>query len=341
MEPDRSGNKTGLRRLVALVLLCLFAGILLLAGGWHELNDGGGEKVGAIVQLLQRLSGLDGGRPAPPGEGLLEVHFIDVGQGEAALILTPQGRSILIDGGTAGAGEAVLRYLNEKGVSRIDLLVGTHPHEDHIGGLVAVLENIPVSRVIDSGRIHTSLTYERYLTLIEEKGIPFELGRAGRRLTLDSTVELTVLHPGPAVESSSLNNSSVVLRLICGEVEFLFTGDIEAEAEGAILERGYRSGAPSLVLQVAHHGSSSSSTAAFLEVVAPDFAVISAGRDNVYGHPHAEVLERLADAGAAIYRTDLQGSIVITTDGGSVAVECSSGSSGSAGGRKGVSLCGR
>lgn len=320
LKPVRSGNKTGLKRLVALVLLGLFAGILLLAGGWHELNDTGGEKVGAIVHLLQRLAGLGDAGPAPSGEGLLEVHFIDVGQGDAALIRTPQGRIILIDGGPAGAGEAVLRYLAERKISRIDLLVGTHPHEDHIGGLTAVLDKLPVDRVVDSGRTHTSLTYERYLTLIEQKKIPFEIARAGNKIALDSTIALQVLHPGPDTESSSLNNSSVVLRLSYGEVEFLFTGDVEKEGEAEMLERGYRS-APSTVLKVAHHGSSSSSTGAFLKAAAPVLAIISAGRDNVYGHPHEETLERLIEAGASIYRTDLQGSIVITTDGSTVTVE--------------------
>jgi beta-lactamase superfamily II metal-dependent hydrolase len=247
-----------------------------------------------------------------------------VGQGDAALIRTPQGRTILIDGGPAGAGEAVLRYLAGEALSSIDLLVGTHPHEDHLGGLIAVLENLPVGRVIDSGRIHTSQTYERYLTLIEEKGIPFEVGRAGKTIVLDPSITLKVLHPGADPGGGNLNNSSVVLGLAYGKVEFLFTGDLETEAETELLERGFCA-ASSTVLKVAHHGSSSSSSAEFLETVAPVIAVISAGRDNSYGHPHAEILDRLTGVGARVYRTDLLGTIVITTDGDTITIKSESG----------------
>ena len=312
-----SRRKRGLSILIVSVLLCLLFAGLLWVSGWGGDLDNECRDTGEIVLFLRRLAGFND-RSTPVGEapdgGLLTVHFIDVGQGDAVLIQTPQDRVMLIDAGSANAGEAVLRYLDERGISQIDLVVGTHPHEDHIGGLIAVLENLPVGKVIDSGKIHTSKSYEKYLALIDEKKIPFEIGRAGKEIALDPSVTLKILHPGPDIEDSNVNNSSVVVQLSYGEVDFLFTGDAELEAESEILARGYCC-TEVTVLKVGHHGSSSSTSEDFLRAVAPEIAVISLGRDNPYGHPHEETLDRLAAAGAKIFRTDLAGSIVITTDG--------------------------
>ncbi len=300
--------------IISIIAGLIFLG-LLWAAGWGDLNDDGRRDAGDAALLLRRLVGLEDELPAQgTPEGLLAVHFIDVGQGDSILIRTPQGRTMLIDGGTAAAGETVLNYLSRAGISKIDLVVGTHPHEDHIGGLVSVLEKMPVDRVIDSGKIHTSQTYEKYLTLIEKKKIPFEIGRAGQKINLDPAVVLKILHPGPDVERGDANHASVVIELRYGRVTFLFNGDAEERAEAEILERGYhRAGAT--ILKAGHHGSSTSTSESFLKAVAPAAAVISAGRDNPYGHPHAETLDRLAASRVKIYRTDLLGSIVIVSDG--------------------------
>ncbi len=230
---------------IVVVFLCLFFAAMIWADGWGDVNNDGRSPV-----------------QEEPDGSVLEVHFIDVGQGDAVLIRTPQGRVALIDAGTGSAGEAVLGYLVERGISQIDLVVGTHPHEDHIGGLIAILENLPVGKVIDSGKIHTSQTYERYLTLIDQKEIPFQIGRAGQKIALDPSITMKILHPGPDVESGDANHASVIIQLGYGQVDFLFTGDAEKEAEAEMLKRGYQRAAVT-ILKVGHHGSSSSTSEKF------------------------------------------------------------------------------
>lgn len=247
--------------------------------------------------------------------GQVTVHFIDVGQGDAIFIETP-GQNILIDGGERGP--AVADYLLSLGVESLDLVIGTHPHSDHIGGLINVLQEIAVREVIDPGVIHTSKTFEDYLTLIDEKEIIFTEGRAGLRRELGGGAMMLLLHP-TSPSSSHLNNASIVARLDCGQVGFLFAGDVEGAAEGEILEGGSRLAAA--ILKVSHHGSKDSTTQAFLDAVRPEVAVITCGSGNSYGHPHRETLDKLDRAGAKIYRTDQQGTIVVATDGESYTIK--------------------
>lgn len=241
--------------------------------------------------------------------GELEVHFIDVGQGDSILIQTTS-KNILIDGGNRG--NIALNYLNNRGIETLDLVIGTHPHADHIGGLINVMEAIPVREVIDPGVVHTTKTFEDYLTLIDEKNIKFSEGRAGMTRDLGGGAAMQIIHPS-SPSSSHLNNASIVARVTFGQISFLFTGDAEAEAESQILNRGYT--LDSTILKVGHHGSRTSTTAAFLSAVGPDAGVIMCGTGNTYGHPHKETLHKLHSAGVNIYRTDIQGNIIITTDG--------------------------
>ncbi|NLM52842.1 MAG: MBL fold metallo-hydrolase [Firmicutes bacterium] len=245
--------------------------------------------------------------PIPAGR--LQVHFIDVGQGDAIFVQTEQ-QNVLIDAGERG--KTVVNYLKNLGVAEIDLVIGTHPHADHIGGLIDVLQAFPVKEVIDPGVVHTTKTFEAYLTLIDEKNIKFTEGRAGLSRTLAPNINLEILHP-TSPSGDNLNNASLVTRIICGQIAFLFTGDIESDAEKEIL--GRKGSLSSTVLKIAHHGSRTSTSTAFLNAVSPEVAVIMAGSGNTYGHPHAEILQRLTEAQVKIYRTDLHGTIVITTDG--------------------------
>ncbi len=242
-------------------------------------------------------------------EGQLIAHFINVGQGDAIFIQTP-AKNILIDGGDRGT--TVANYLRNQGISSLDLVIGTHPHADHIGGLINVFQSIPVKEVIDPAVVHTTKTFEDYLTLIDKKDIKFTEGRAGMNRDLGGGAQLELLHP-TSPSSSHLNNASIVARLVFGQVSFLFTGDAETEAEKEMLNRS--AALVSDILKVGHHGSRTSTTQAFLQGVDPEVAVIMCGKDNQYGHPHEEILQRLANAGVDIYRTDLHGTIVITTDG--------------------------
>jgi competence protein ComEC len=242
---------------------------------------------------------------------MLSVHFIDVGQGDSMLIKAGN-QSMLIDGGPTTEGQTVTSYLKSQGVQTIDILVSTHPHEDHIGGLLTVLNEFPVKQVIDSGQVHTTQTYENYLMLIDQKDIPYSVGERGQAINLSSNVKIEILSPPSSMYESDLNQNSIVLRVTYGNVKFLFMGDAGFTAEDGLMSSGYD--LKSDVLKVAHHGSKYSTSAAFLSQVRPAISVIEVGQ-NAYGHPAPETLALLQDAGTKIYRTDINGNITVTTDG--------------------------
>lgn len=241
--------------------------------------------------------------------GELQVHFIDVGQGDSIYIKTPS-KNILIDAGERG--DTVVNYLKELDVSSLDLVISTHPHSDHIGGLVNVLRALEVKEVIDPGIVHTSKTFEDYLTLIDEKDIVFTEGWPGDVRDLGDSVMLEILHPREP-KSNDLNNASVVARLSFGEISFLFTGDAEKKSEKEILDQGFD--IKSTILKAGHHGSSTSTGEDFLNAVSPETVIIMCGEGNSYGHPHEEIIEMLESYDINIYRTDISGTIVIITDG--------------------------
>ena len=253
---------------------------------------------------------------APPksqtGKDLI-VHFIDVAQGDSILVQTPNGSTMLIDGGPRTAGQKVVSYLKKAGISSIDRIVATHAHEDHIGGLIDVLNNFTVKEVLDVGFPHTTQTYERFLTTIDQKDIKYSNPRAGDTIDLDPSVKISVLNP-PGTLPADLNNQSIVLRLTYGTISLLLTGDAERPVEQGL------SNAQAQILKAGHHGSSTSTTPEFLKAVNPEIAIISCGKDNSYGHPHQEVLDRLMKANIKIYRTDVSGNIIVKTNGQSYSV---------------------
>jgi len=221
---------------------------------------------------------------------------------------------MLIDGGTEAAGSIVVEYLRGLGVTRIDFVVATHPHADHIGGLITVLTVYNVTftpTVIDSGFVATTNTYRDYVALAQERTLKY--AARGQIFVLDTYVNVTVLNPRDPLEFDDANENSVVLKMQVLNVTFLFTGDSETESEASILRAGFN--VTSIILKVGHHGSRTSTRLTYLEAVNPDVAVISVGQGNSYGHPHQETLERLTGMGVVVYRTDLNGNVVITTDG--------------------------
>lgn len=249
------------------------------------------------------------------GDGELEVHYIDVGQADCAL-LASDGHYMLIDGGNNEDAEEILSYLEELGVKKLDFVVGTHPHEDHIGSLDVVIESFDVGAVYMPKITHTSQTFEDVLTAISDKGLKVKTPTPGSTFKFAG---LPVEIIGPVTEYRDFNNNSIVLRVTAGETRFLFTGDAEGMAEDDIRFAGYDVEAE--VLKVGHHGSATSSTYEFLDAINPEYAVISVGVDNSYDHPEQETLDRLEAVGAKIYRTDLQGTIICRTNGKDITFE--------------------
>ena len=237
----------------------------------------------------------------------LTVHFIDVGQGDA--ILVEYGTNeVLIDGG--GSSPGVVGYLHNYVDGPLEVMVATHPHADHIGGLTAVLGAFDVQEVWHNGETSTSATYTNFMNAVQAEGAEVHVARRGNEIDVGG---LTFAVLNPVNTSGTTNNNSIVLELSYGQVDFLFEGDAEQEAEASMLSAGL---IPDVeILKVGHHGSKTASSPSFLAVAKPEVAVYMAGTGNSYGHPHAETISALQAVGATIYGTDVLGTITVTTDG--------------------------
>jgi competence protein ComEC len=251
----------------------------------------------------------------PSGQNLT-VHFLDVGQGDSILI-EYANKSMLIDAGESDQGEVVSDYLHDRGISTLDYVVATHPHSDHIGGMDDILNSFQIKHFVDSGYPYTSKTYENMLTAIDKKNIPFETPKRGDKINFAPSIDVEVLNPGATYYSDDLNQNSIVLKVTDGKVSFIFMGDAGLEAENDIIKADYNVDAD--ILKVGHHGSRSASGATFISAVSPSISVIEVGVGNDYGHPHKEILERLEKV-SKVYRTDLNGTMTITTDGSTYTV---------------------
>lgn len=251
-----------------------------------------------------------------PSANLLEVYFLDVGQGDSIFIETPAGRQVLIDGGPDKTVLAELNQVIPFYDRTIDLIILTHPDADHITGLIEVLNYYQVDSILSSGFQKETAVYQKWRQLISQKDIRLVLAQAGQRIVFPSGPTLQILWPEQTLIDSlaqKANNASVVSRLVYRQAEILLTGDIEKEIEQYLVYQQPRAELKSDILKVAHHGSKTSSSQRFLEMVDPQAAVISVGQDNRYGHPASAILERLK--GIFVYRTDQDGQIQISTDG--------------------------
>lgn len=263
-----------------------------------------------------------GGTPyVKPLDDEAAVYFIDVGQGDCELIRT-KNCNILIDCGEEENADEVIGFIRYSGVERLDYVIATHPHSDHIGGMYRILESFDVGMVIipkiPRDIAPNTLFYSKMLNTIKNRGINREYSAAGKIYTLGENASLEIIAP-LYDEYEELNNFSIVARLTHGANTFLFTGDAESLAELDILDNGIDVSAD--VLKVAHHGSAGANSRAYLEKVRPKIAVICVGSDNSYGHPHKEVLKRLAQVGCdEIYTTAADGNVVIISDGASLRV---------------------
>lgn len=240
----------------------------------------------------------------------LKVHFINVGQGDSILVQAPAGKNMLIDGGPKTAGKDVVSFLKSKGVKTLDYVVATHPDADHIGGLIDVLKSFKVKHFIDSGWTHTTDTYYELLTLVDKKKINYIVPTPLKTYQLDPKMKTQVLYSNNKAEDS--NNASIVLKLTYNKVSFLLTGDATKEIEVQLASK-YKVNAT--VLKAGHHGSDTSSSPKFISKVKPKVAILSYGKDNMYGHPHASVVKSLKNVGAKIYKTPIHCNITVTTDG--------------------------
>ncbi len=248
----------------------------------------------------------------------LVVHYIDVGQADSILIQTPNGKNMLIDAGNNEDSQAINTYLKSKGVSTIDVLLGTHPHEDHIGSMDDIIRNFPVNSIYMPKVTTNTVTFMDVLQAIKDKGLKINTPVPGSKLTIDTDLDVTILAPNNTTYED-LNNYSIVLKVTYKKSSFLFTGDAEAASEAEILKAGYDIKAD--VLKVGHHGSSSSTSDAFLKAVVPKHAIISVGQGNTYGHPTTETLQSLIDNNIQVYRTDEVGTIIAKSDGNTVNID--------------------
>ncbi len=249
----------------------------------------------------------------PPKEGdEMRVHFIDVGEGDSAFIEFPDGKTMLVDAGEDG--EDVVSYLEKCQAEKIDFLVGTHPHSDHIGGLATVVRNMDIGSVYMPKVTHNTATFEDLLLSIKEKGLMINPASKGDIIYETDSLLVEVLSPENK-DYDNLNNYSVVLKIVYGDTAFLLTGDAEAEILDGIYARDID------VLKVPHHGALSSLSEVFLDRTSPGVGVISVGEGNQYGHPHDATIDAYQKRSISLFRTDKNGSVIATSDGLKVTVK--------------------
>lgn len=274
----------------------------------------------ALLLFVLLLSAAGCGSPPPAQQnrdqksvntpGLLRVHFLDVGQGDSIFVQLPNGQNMLVDAGPRDEGITVVNYLKKAGVKKIDYLFATHPHEDHIGGMAAVIQRFNIVRVYMPKVTNTTKAYEDLLQAIRAEGLKINPASAGVEIINSGGLKAEMLAPNSAAYEE-INNYSAIIKLSFGKTGFLLTGDAEEQSEQEMLVNGSNLRAD--VLKVGHHGSYSSTSPALLSAVRPKYAVISCGAGNDYGYPHAVTLQKLR--GIQLFRTDLNGNVVFETDG--------------------------
>lgn len=256
--------------------------------------------------------------PPAQSEEYLIGEFLDVDQADCQLFYLPDGKILLVDAGNRGDGDEIVAYLKNKGISKIDYLVATHPHADHIGGISDVIDSFEIGKIfmprVAENDIPTTQTYEDFLLSVGRKGLSLTAAKAGNTLFEGDDYKAECFSPA-GDDYDDLNHYSVTIKLTYGIHSFLLTGDAEKINENEMMSAGYNLDCD--VLKIGHHGSDSSSSKKFLEKVSPQYAVISCGEDNKYGHPHSETLNTLSNQKGlkAVYRTDIDNTIIIKVDG--------------------------
>lgn len=298
----KRGKKSSRTQVIVAVLVLaaiVVAAWYLSDGAWDDLFDTAGLR--SDVAAAQQP---------------FAVHYLDVGQADSTLIKAGE-TAVLIDGGEAGNAQAIIQYLRNQNVSTLEYVIATHPHADHIGGLAKIIAAFEVKNVIlprmSEQNTPTTKTYENLLLAVQASGAKVIAAKPGLSYSVGgATMEIL----GPGSDTADINNQSVIARLCYGAVSFLFTGDAETEVEEELLASSQTLRAN--VLKAGHHGSSTSSSASFLQAVQPELVIFSCGKDNSYGHPHEEIRKRMDTINAKYLRTDYCGNIVVGTDGKSI-----------------------
>lgn len=272
--------------------------------------------IGIIVVLLAGYFGIDLTQDSKvPKDSELMISYMDVGQGDAAYIKV-NGNDILIDAGPRSNFKELLEQLKAKNIDDFELVIATHPHEDHIGGMVDVFKEYEVKAFYSPKITHTTKTYENLVKAVKDEGLKTKELKGGMVIDLGEGAKFEVFTPQKS-EYEELNDYSPIMKLSFGDTSYLFTGDAEKLAEEEALAK-YKTSLDSDVIKFGHHGSSSSSSNAFIEAVSPKYGIISCAKDNKYGHPHRETLDIIKKYNIKTFRTDTDGEIILTSDGKSI-----------------------
>ena len=304
---------------IVIFLLPVFVFIIALGSNVNNSSNNNSNTVTTGMNQSENKGITDNNNSKVTGN--LKVHFIDVGQADSILI--QQGdHNMLIDAGNNSDSDLVSNYLKNQGVSKLDYVIGTHPHEDHIGGLDVVVKNFSIDKILLPKVTSTTTTFKDLVTSINNKRMNITTPKVGTSYNLGGAT-WTILAPNSNAYED-INNHSIVIHLKYGNNSFMFTGDAESISEEEILQK--QLDIKSDVLKVGHHGSSSSTSNSFLNKVNPKYAIVSVGKDNDYGHPHKPTMERLKSKRITVYRTDECGTIIATSDGTTITFNTKPGS---------------
>lgn len=295
MSKRKNTNKSKIELIVVAIIVVVLA-------VWGYFENGSGDIQNSVVV----------------GDGVIRAEFIDVGQGDSSLIRASSGENILIDGGDKGSGEVLEKYFANNSVQSLDAVIVSHYHADHAEGIYEIIGEIPIGTLYMPDVDYRPGLHDSLVKKADKNGVTIKYIKAGDKIVLDDNTIFDVLFPdeslyvnGKTKENVNVNNDSLLIKVSFGNSDFLFTGDLEADAEKTLTDYARLD---CEVLKVGHHGSKTSTSEEFLNAVSPEYAVICLGKNNRYHHPHGQTMDRLESAGIEIYRTDLNGDIIITAD---------------------------